>query len=154
MSQDQAGPDFWFLNGRVRIRSQSPMGEQGASLIEHRMRQGDSPPLHVHRREDEVFHILEGEVRFRVGDQEILARAGDTLVGPKGVPHTFRIESEEARFLTLDTAGDFEAMMREVARPAGEGLPPAAEPTPAQVEALSAAAARHNIEILGPPLAG
>jgi quercetin dioxygenase-like cupin family protein len=153
MVQDQAGEEFWFLNGRVRVRSQAARGEQAASLIEHRMPRGDSPPLHRHEREDEVFHILEGEIRFRVGDQEILARAGDTLVGPKGVAHTFRVESEEARFLTLATAGDFEAMMREVARPAGDGLPPAAEPTPAEIQALAAAAARHRITILGPPMA-
>ncbi|CAN7355497.1 cupin domain-containing protein [Phenylobacterium sp. LjRoot219] len=152
MTQDQASDDLWFLNSRVRVRSRSAAGEHPASLIEHRMVRGDSPPLHLHRREDEVFHILEGEVLFQVGDQLITARTGDTVVGPKGVPHTFRIESDEARLLTFDTAGDFEGMMREVARPAGEGLPPMAEPSPAEIEALVAASARHNIEILGPPM--
>jgi quercetin dioxygenase-like cupin family protein len=152
MTQDLTGHDLWFLNSRIRFRAPAAPGEPAASLAEHRTPGGDSPPLHRHDREDEVFHVLAGEVRFRVGDQEVLARAGDTVVGPRGVPHTFRVESPEARFLTLATAGDFEAMVREVARPAGDGLPPRAEPTPAQIEALVAAAARHGIEILGPPM--
>lgn len=152
MTQAQASEDLWFLNSRVRFRSQAAPGEQAACLIEHRMARGDSPPLHLHRREDEIFHVLEGEVRFQVGDRTVLAGAGDTVVGPKGVPHSFRIESEEARLLTLDTAGDFAGMMREMARPAGEGLPPLAAPSPAQIEALVAACARHQIEVLGPPL--
>jgi quercetin dioxygenase-like cupin family protein len=152
MTHDPAGEDLWFLNSRLRVLSRPASGARAPSLVEHRMPHGDSPPLHVHRGEDEVFHILEGEVRFRVGDREIVAHTGDTLVGPKGVPHTFRVESAQARFLTLATAGDFEAMMREVARPAGEGLPPMSEPSPAEVEALVAAAARHGIDILGPPM--
>ena len=154
MTQDQAGEELWFLNGRARVMSRPAAGGPAASLIEHVMARGDSPPLHLHRREDEVFHIIEGEIRFRVGEKEILAGPGDTLVGPKGVPHTFRVESETARFLTFDTAGDFEGMMREVARPAGDGLPAPQAPSPALIEALTAAAARHNIEILGPPMAG
>jgi mannose-6-phosphate isomerase-like protein (cupin superfamily) len=152
MTQDPAGEDLWFLNSRVRVRSIAQPGERAASLVEHWMPHGDSPPLHVHHGEDEVFHILEGEIRFRVGDREVVARTGETLIAPKGEPHTFRVESEGAHVLTLATAGDFEAMMLEVARPAGEGLPPMAAPSPAQIEALVAAAARRNIDILGPPL--
>jgi mannose-6-phosphate isomerase-like protein (cupin superfamily) len=147
-----AQTDLWFFNSRVRVRSVATYGDRTPSLAEHRLPGGDSPPLHVHHREDEVFHVVEGQVRFRLGDQEVVARAGETVLAPKGAPHTFRVESEGARMLTLVTAGDFEAMMREVSRPAGEGLPPAAEPTPEQIEALTAAAARNHIEIVGPRL--
>jgi hypothetical protein len=44
-------------------------------------------------------------------------------------------------------------MVREMSRPAGDGLPPAAAPSPELIEALTAACARHHIEIVGPPLA-
>lgn len=149
MIQDQQ--DFWFLNGRVSIRC-AANGAGTASVTEQLLARGDSPPLHLHEGEDEIFHVLEGEVRLRVGDDELTARTGDTLVAPRGVPHSFRVESEQARFLVITTAGDFEAMMREVARPAGPGLPEPAEPTPAMVEALTAACARHHIAIVGPPM--
>jgi uncharacterized cupin superfamily protein len=42
-------------------------------VLEHRVPHGDSPPLHVHRNEDEVFHVLEGELRFVAGDRQLSA---------------------------------------------------------------------------------
>jgi len=150
MTQDR--DEFWFLNSRVAVRC-AASGGASASVTEHQLARGDSPPLHLHEREDEIFHVLEGEVRLRIGETEATARAGDIVVAPRGAPHSYRVESDHARVLVIATAGDFEAMMREVARPAGAGLPPAVEPTPAMVEALTAAAARHHISIIGPPLA-
>jgi len=149
MTQDE--DDLWFLNSRVRIRCAAD-GAQGASVTEHLLPRGYAPPLHMHEREDEIFHLFEGEMRLRVGERELTARAGETLVAPRGVPHSFRVESELARVLVITTAGDFEAMMREMASPAGEGLPEPAEPTAAMVEALSAACARHHIAVVGPPM--
>ena len=81
---------LWFLNTYVTIRVSAQDGSDGISVLEHRASQGDSPPLHIHHDEDEIFHVLEGEVRYRVGDQERLARAGETLLTPKGIPHTSR----------------------------------------------------------------
>ena len=99
MQEDQAAREdsLWFLNGRLTFRRSAASGPDRVVITEQEMVQGDSPPLHRHEREDEVFHILEGLVRFRVGETEVLAHPGETLVGPKGVPHCFRIESPRAR---------------------------------------------------------
>ena len=143
----------WFLNGRLTFRRSAAEGPDRVCVTEQSMAQGDSPPLHRHRREDEVFHVLEGVMRFRVGETEVVAQAGETLLAPKGVPHTFRIESSRAHFLTISVGGDFEAMVREMSRPAGEDLPPMMTPTEALKAALTEACARHQIDIVGPPLA-
>jgi quercetin dioxygenase-like cupin family protein len=144
---------LWFLNTHVTIRVSSQDGSDGISVLEHRASQGDSPPLHIHHDEDEIFHVLEGEVRYRVGDQERLARAGETLLTPKGIPHTYRVESAEARMLTI-TRGEFENFVRAFARPAErEGLPdPSGPPTPEQAEALARACRQFGIDLVGPPL--
>jgi quercetin dioxygenase-like cupin family protein len=105
---------LWFLNTYVTIRISSRDGSDGISVLEHRASQGDSPPLHIHHDEDEIFHVLEGEVRYRVGDQEHRASAGETLLTPKGIPHTYRVESAEARMLTI-TRGEFENFIRLLA---------------------------------------
>ena len=47
------------------------------------------PPLHVHTREDETWHILEGEYEFRIGDELLAAGPGATIFGPRNIPHTF-----------------------------------------------------------------
>jgi len=89
--------NIWFLDTHVIIRVSARDGSDGVSVLEHHARQGDSPPLHIHHDEDEIFHVLEGEVRYRIGDLQHHARAGETLLTPKGIPHTHRAESAEAR---------------------------------------------------------
>lgn len=49
---------------------------------------GVGPPLHVHPY-DEVFVVQEGRARFFVGDEVIDAEAGETVLGPAGLPHRF-----------------------------------------------------------------
>ncbi|MGH6998829.1 MAG: cupin domain-containing protein, partial [Phenylobacterium sp.] len=67
MTDDQA---LWFLNTRIAIRRASIEAADGLCIQEHWMPHGDSPPMHLHEREDEIFHLLEGVVRFRVGEEE------------------------------------------------------------------------------------
>ena len=52
-SDDQR--DLWFLNTRVLIRVSYQDGADNISILEHWPALGDSPPLHVHHSEDEVF---------------------------------------------------------------------------------------------------
>ena len=59
------------------------------SFIWVEARPGEGPRLHRHAY-DEVFVILEGNARFRVGDETIEVTSGDVLVGPANVPHAFK----------------------------------------------------------------
>jgi quercetin dioxygenase-like cupin family protein len=147
--------ELWFLNAWVTIRVARADGQDGISILEHRVPQGDSPPLHLHRTEDEVFHILEGEFRVRVQDQERRAGPGTTLLAPKGIPHTDRAESPGGgRFLTMTAHGNFERFVRAVGRPAQRpALPePSGAPSPEAMQAMTSTAAQSGIEIVGPPL--
>jgi mannose-6-phosphate isomerase-like protein (cupin superfamily) len=146
--------NLWFLNSWVILRRPAAAGPEGISIIEHHAPHGDSPPTHLHHREDEIFHVIEGSLRLKVGNREVLAGAGDTVVAPKGVPHCYRVESAAgARYLTIVTGSGFETLVRSVGRPATAlALPHPVAPTPAMVEALTREAARNHIDILGPPM--
>lgn len=149
-----ADGEFWFGDTRVAVRVSSRDGGDQMSVIEHWMPYGEAPPRHVHRNEDEIFVILRGEMLFRVGDSELVGRAGDTVLAPKGIPHQFRVRSAEgAHCFTITRGADFETMVRETGRPAaGPGLP---EPTPVTadlVARLTEACGRNGIDIVGPPL--
>lgn len=120
------------------------------SVIEHLASRGDSPPLHVHHREDEIFHILEGELRFLVGGEELRAGPGETLLAAKGVPHTYVVESERGRWLVTTGNGDFERLVRAISRPAERAELP--EPSPPPTAELAAACREQGIEIVGPSL--
>lgn len=71
---------------------------------------GEEPPLHVHQNEDEWFYMLEGAVTFHVGGQSHRGEVGAFVSFPRGIPHTFTVESGVARFLVLNTPGGFERM--------------------------------------------
>jgi quercetin dioxygenase-like cupin family protein len=146
---------LWFLDTEVPIRVSHLDGSDGVPVLEHRALHGDSPPLHVHLNEDEIFHILEGKMLFGVADRDVHAGTGDTLLASKGIPHTYRVDSADgARWLTIMRGGDFEGFVRSCGRPAERsGVPdPSGPPTPERVAALAAECIRHGIELVGPPL--
>jgi quercetin dioxygenase-like cupin family protein len=104
-------------------------------LMELAATPGIEPPLHVHRNEDEWYYVLDGTVTFHVGAETYRGEAGATVFLPRGIPHTFTIESDSARILLLNAPGGFERMFE---------LAPS---TPA--EAL-AALTRYEVEVIGP----
>lgn len=61
-------------------------------------------------QQDECWYILEGEFLIKVGDQLYNAKAGDTVFGPRGVPHAFtKTNDGNARLLmTFQPAGKME----------------------------------------------
>jgi mannose-6-phosphate isomerase-like protein (cupin superfamily) len=145
---------LWFLDTLVTPHVPRSAGADRISVLESLAREGDGPPLHVHHDEDEVFFVLEGRLRLRVGDSDLELGAGEAALGPRSVPHTYRVESEQARWLVITAGAPFEQFVRSLARPAAEPTLPPASGTPdeAAIEVLTAAAAKHGIEFVGPPL--
>src|SRR5512138_1073895 len=45
------------------------------------------PQLHYHFEQDEFWYILEGEFLFKVGEETFTAKKGDSVFGPRMVPH-------------------------------------------------------------------
>lgn len=87
------GPYRGFVNGE-------DLGTQLTVLTYGTDDVGAGPALHVHPY-DEVFIVQLGKARFFVGDEVIDASAGDTVLGPAGVPHRF-INLGPGRFQTVD----------------------------------------------------
>ena len=154
MDSTGAEERIWFLNTLMTVCRSSAAGRDGVSIIEFRAPYGDAPPTHVHHDDDEIFHLLEGRMRFKVGDDEFVLEAGHSVVAPKGVPHAFRVESPEgARGLNIMAGPNFENFVRAMGRPAGTGLPRPAAPSPELIGRLASAARAHAMDIVGPPLA-
>ena len=103
--------------------------------------------------EDECFVVLEGELVLVVDGTTTHVRAGETILAPRRVPHSYRAVSESARWLVITTNGDFERFVREASRPVerAELSPPSGSPTAEQERALAELSLRHRIELLGPP---
>jgi mannose-6-phosphate isomerase-like protein (cupin superfamily) len=136
----------WFTDTRMRIL----VAKESHSLIEAEALQGNMPPLHVHHVEDEVFYVLEGAVALLTPGRSVELGPGEAAFAPRGVPHTYRVESPSARWIVATTSGGFASFIEEVSSPAeDDGYAPVERmPAPAT---LVEAAARREIEILGPP---
>jgi mannose-6-phosphate isomerase-like protein (cupin superfamily) len=129
-----------------------PTEDEPYALLESTARPGNTVPLHRHD-EDEVFTVLEGELTITAGEKTIVLVPQASLVAPSGMPHRYVVTADvDTRWLVLTAPGRFDAFVRELSRPAAtHTLPPSAPgpPPQAEIEHLTAVAARHGIEILG-----
>ena len=89
--------DFTVKAGEIRRGS-------GAAFLEYVTRQGEEPPSHTHRTEDEMFYVLEGAVTFRCGGMTFDLEKGGFVFLPCGVEHSYTIRSQEPVRLIVVTA--------------------------------------------------
>ncbi|SNZ15260.1 Cupin domain protein [Natronoarchaeum philippinense] len=151
MSADE-GEALWSVGALMLLKADAEQTDGAFTLVDHTAPPGYETPYHVHRREDEVFYVLEGEIDCYHGeDAENVARAGpgDTVFLPRDIPHGFRVAGDDAcRMLVQVTPAGVEELFREVGTPAERlETPPPAE---LDAEALTEAAAEYDLEILGP----
>ena len=140
--EDRFGEPFSFLNGRFdcKIAGADTAGALCA-FDTWRFAKG-GPPLHVHHDQDEWFRVDEGEFLFQIGTEQFRLGAGDSILGPRGVPHAFTNVSETGRMLVLfQPAGTMEAFFH-----AGSRM---GKITPGEFAALSL---DHGMKVVGPPL--
>jgi quercetin dioxygenase-like cupin family protein len=141
---------LWYFDNLVYIHVDGEQSGGAYSLSETWGARGNMPPLHVHRRNDETFYILEGDVRLFVGDRELVLAPGQAALAPRGVPHAYRVESDRARWIVISSPAGYEQFVRSAGEPAPRAeLPPAGRHS--DPAALARAAAEQGIEILGPP---
>jgi quercetin dioxygenase-like cupin family protein len=121
-------------------------GDQtGGSLtaLENVIPPGEGPPLHVHANEDESWYLIEGDLRFKLGDEVHHAPEGSFVFVPRGVPHNFHNAGDApARILVMFTPSGMEAFFERFAE--------LDAPEPAAFKNIGAGV---GMDVLGPPLA-
>src|SRR6266566_4713484 len=146
------GEALWFNGGLGVLRATGDQTEGRFAAIELLAPKGFASPVHIHRREDEFFLVLSGEVRVQHGEDVSEAVAGSFVYGPRGVAHAFHVDSAEARLLLFFEPAGVEGFFREGGKPAGSpGLPPPDEQF-LDRESLREIASRYEQEFVGPPL--
>lgn len=138
----------WLDGTTVSILFDSAATNGQLAVMRSTMARGAASPLHLHRREDEMFILISGTGLFHVGDEVLEVGPGGSVFLPRDVPHAYRIVSEEADMLTLCTPGG----MEEFFRGAGHDLDRIGDAGwEVSMADLVAAAASGGQEILGPP---
>jgi mannose-6-phosphate isomerase-like protein (cupin superfamily) len=85
-------------------------------------------PLHVHKNEDELWYVLEGEHIIQVADDQFQVGPGEIAFGPRGVPHAQRrVVPRTGRFLVFFSPAGFDGFFRELseAETSGASMPDA-----------------------------
>lgn len=146
------GRHLHFLNNLATVKV-SPGPDGSMSAVEFVAPYGFGPPVHSHRDEDELVVVLDGEVAFRSGDDEVIATTGACAYLPHAVPHTFQVLSPSARMLSITssatTVPEFDRMVTALGQPTDRPTIPAEmEIDPGRVALVTA---EHGIDVLGPP---
>jgi quercetin dioxygenase-like cupin family protein len=143
LSPDE-GEMVWM--GGLGVRFMIGGAENGGNfaLVEHPIGpRALAAPLHTHEREDEYTFVLEGEIGVQVGDEVRVARPGDLVFKPRGVPHAFwNAGDAPARALEIISPAGFERYFAEIA----PHLPPN-HAGPPDEEALGAIMARYRLDM-------
>jgi hypothetical protein len=86
----------------VSASGNPPISAAGKTLVVHEWTGSGPSYMHVHRSDDEAWHVLEGSLRFRLANGDVDAPAGTTVFVPAGVAHTY-VTLEPSRYLIFLT---------------------------------------------------
>ena len=108
---------IWFIDNLARVLVGGETSQGRLAVVEIEGRRGDMPPLHVHRREDEVFYVLDGELSVHTRT----ARSSFAPERRSSRPGTSRTSTASSRPRTL--AGDRDTGRVRRLRPGGAASP-------------------------------
>jgi mannose-6-phosphate isomerase-like protein (cupin superfamily) len=125
----------------VRFMIDGAEADERFSLVEHPMPpRALGAPLHRHNREDEYSYILEGRMGALLGDEVVVAQAGDLVFKPRGQWHTFwNAGDQPARILEIISPAGFEKYFDELVDMGGV--------TQVQPETLAELCARYELDM-------
>jgi quercetin dioxygenase-like cupin family protein len=143
LSPDE-GETVWLRKLGIRFMIGGEHTQGNFALVEHPIKpRALAAPMHTHRHEDEYTYVLEGEIGFQIGEEVRVARPGDLVFKPRGVPHAFWNATDElARALEIISPAGFERYFAELAP-----LFPPANQGPLDEEAVGAVRAKYGLEM-------
>ena len=132
------------LPGVVDLKVSGTDSDGGFAVLEQTvLAKGAGVPLHFHPEQDEMFYVLDGAYRFKVGDESFDLQTGDSIFLPRKVPHAWMLTSEKGTTHCLvQPAGkmeDFFIKMKAIDH----------VPTPDEIAKISAEC---GMTVVGPPL--
>ncbi|KAI5055865.1 hypothetical protein GOP47_0029386 [Adiantum capillus-veneris] len=112
------GINVWVLGVLVTLKALGNETGGSYSLFEDIVPPGIGPPLHIHTQEEETWYMLEGELVWKVGNQEFTATKGSFIHLPRFVPHAFENKSNKPAHMVLTYApAGFEKWFLDVGKP-------------------------------------
>jgi mannose-6-phosphate isomerase-like protein (cupin superfamily) len=123
-----SGEAVWFLDDLLEIKLTGAQTGGALCLLEDHPAPGFRPLLHLHRNEDEIVYIIEGEMVLLTDEGETPLGPGGLASIPRGTFHAFQNRGDTAaRRLVAFTPAGIERFFLEVGIPAGDRRSPPPE---------------------------
>jgi len=128
--------------GPLTFKVRAEQTDGALTVFENVIAPGDGPPAHLHEAQDESWYVLEGTLRFKLGEELVDAGAGSFVFVPRGTVHCFKnIGDAPARILVIFNPAGME--------PFFDGF---AELSSASPEAFARLGDPVGMKVVGPPL--
>jgi len=113
------------------------------TILDMTIKPGFGAPAHISATEDKLFIVIEGQLKYLVGDKIEVVGPGARVQVPRGTIHGFtNVGSADARHILVSTPRRHEEFFRDM-----HNIP---EPREQHMDQLPKIAARHDQAIVGP----
>ena len=142
------GKALWLLGGLYEVKLAGEETDGALTVMEMTIPAGMGPPPHTHPGDESVY-VLEGTVRYQIGEETIEGGPGSFFHVPEGIWENFQ-PTTDARLLVFYRPGGIDRFFAEAGEPAQarEVPPPAAAPP--DFERIVAIGERHGMAFKAP----
>lgn len=113
------------------------------TMLDMTIKPGFGAPAHISATEDKLFVVIEGRMKYLIGETTQLVELGARVQIPRGTVHGFtNVGSGDARQILVSTPRRHEEFFRDL-----RDIP---DPREQHMDLLPGIAARHDQEIVGP----
>jgi mannose-6-phosphate isomerase-like protein (cupin superfamily) len=124
-------PTFEFLKVQMTIHLSRSQTDGDFALIEAMMPPDEDGGLHMQTREDELIHLLEGELHVTTGQESLVLKAGQYYFAPRNISHYLRNRgSRVARALLINAPGTFDEFIQQAGVTSADAAASASPPDP------------------------
>ncbi len=144
------GEAFWMLDSLYEVKASGEETGGELTVMQMTIPPGMGPPPHTHPGGESVL-VLEGQVRYHIGDDVHEAGPGSFFHIPADTVENFESANDKAiRILVVYTPGGIDRFFAEAGEPAERReLPPRSE-APPDLERIASIGAKHGLNIKMP----
>jgi mannose-6-phosphate isomerase-like protein (cupin superfamily) len=140
------GETLWVVGHRVTIL---PAGKGYSYADVFSPAHTPAPPPHHHDDCSELFHILEGRVRFDVNELSVEAGPGESVLVPRNAIHTFQpVADSHSRVITIFAPGGFDRWFRDMGVPVDDPNARELSTRPEVIERILRDSIRYHMHIV------
>ena len=109
--------DFAGISARIINTDTSPF-----TILDIKIKPGFGAPARISASEDKLFVVLEGTLKYLIGDRTEVVEPGARVQAPKGIVHGFtNVGPGEARHILVATPRRHEEFFRDLQHPRAAG---------------------------------